>query len=103
MEMHFLDLGSGVCGFNPTANTYLGYHAGKGHPDSTGGTGGSCNVAVGYHAASNIRAGTNNVLLGRYVGASNSTGSNNIAMGNQPLYCNPVSYTHLTLPTRLLV
>ena len=52
----FFGYGSGVCGYNPTANTYLGYHAGKGHSDSTGGTGGSCNVAVGYHAGSNIRA-----------------------------------------------
>ena len=46
----FLGYGTGICGYNHTANTLLGYHAGKGHSDSTGGTGGSCNVMVGYHA-----------------------------------------------------
>ena len=93
----FFGFGAGKCGFNPTANTFIGYEAGLGHPDSISGSGGACNIAIGYRAANNIRSGNNNVFMGRFTGSSNSTGTNNFASGNFAFACNLSGGSNITI------
>ena len=62
-------------------------------------SGGEYNVAIGNNAGTAITTGDRNVVIGASAGDAITTSTKNIAVGTSA----PVSYTHLTLPTILLV
>ena len=64
------------------------------------------NTAIGTQALYNNTTGNSNVAVGYNSLYTNTTGRSNTAVGYRTLYLNtigPVSYTHLTLPTKRIV
>ena len=79
-----------ISGSGGAYNFFGGYGAGQNsrHGCSDSPTGGSCNVALGFHAFGERAGGSNNVFIGRFAGAANSTGANNFAANNGALMSN---------------
>lgn len=63
-------------------NTFIGYKAGKGKGVNTSDNNtGDENIAIGYHAGSNLVSGYQSILIGNNAGKNNESGVKNIMYG----------------------